>query len=125
MVSGLARDDHVCEELPTQPYSVTNLLISLMSKLSQQDVEHVASLARIELSEKKKEQYAKEMSDILSYVEKLNELNTDGVEPIGHITGMINVYRKDSVEKREREQEGIMKNVPETKKRNIVVKKVL
>jgi len=68
-----------------------------MSQITTKDVEHIAGLARIKLSEKEKEKMAEELGAILGYIDKLQEVNTDGVEPIAHITGLENVLRKDEI----------------------------
>ncbi|TFE25754.1 Asp-tRNA(Asn)/Glu-tRNA(Gln) amidotransferase subunit GatC [Cohnella luojiensis] len=61
------------------------------------DVEHVANLARLELSEAEKEQFAGQLNAILKYAEKLNELDTDGIEPTSHVLPLANVMREDAV----------------------------
>lgn len=61
------------------------------------DVEHVANLARLELSEQEKEQFAGQLNAILKYAEKLNELHTDDVEPTTHVLPVRNVMREDKV----------------------------
>ena len=66
-----------------------------MSVITKKDVEHIAGLARIRLGEKEKEKMAKELGAILGYIDKLKEVDTEGIEPIAHITGMENVLRKD------------------------------
>lgn len=66
-------------------------------KLTKQEVEHIAELARIKLSEKEKEKFQEQLSSILEYVNKLSEVDTEGVEPIAHITGLFNVTREDEV----------------------------
>jgi aspartyl-tRNA(Asn)/glutamyl-tRNA(Gln) amidotransferase subunit C len=94
--------------------------------LKKEEVKHIASLARIELSQEEITKYQKELSDILGYVNMLEKLPTEGVDPIGHITGMVNRYREDKegrVNKRERER--IMENVSHKKGDFIRVKKVL
>ncbi len=97
-----------------------------MAMLSSQDIKHIATLSRIELSPEEEEIYREEMSAILDYVQKLDELDTDGVEPIGHITGMINSYREDvSRDDSVQEKEALMDNVPELKNKWVRVKKVL
>lgn len=62
------------------------------------DVEHVAKLARLALSEQEKELFAQQLADIVSYVELLNELETNHVEPMAHAIPMVNVLRDDVVE---------------------------
>ena len=59
------------------------------------DVEHVAKLARLELSPEEKETFTEQLNAILMYMEKLNELNTDGVEPMSHVLPLRNVMRED------------------------------
>ena len=61
------------------------------------DVEHVARLARLKLSEEEKNLFAGQMGAILGYVEKLKELNTDGIIPTSHAVPMENSFREDAV----------------------------
>ncbi len=63
--------------------------------ITKQEVEHVAKLARLELSEQEKDQLTNHLSGILTYVEKLNELATTGVEPTAHVLDISNVMRDD------------------------------
>ncbi|QQS61279.1 MAG: Asp-tRNA(Asn)/Glu-tRNA(Gln) amidotransferase subunit GatC [Candidatus Moraniibacteriota bacterium] len=94
--------------------------------LSKEEVCHIAHLARIELSDQEVEKFGKEMSAILEYIEKLNELDTQEIAPIGHITGMVNIYREDRVHSaKEQEHELLIKNIPKKKNDCIVVKQVL
>ena len=62
-------------------------------EITKKEVEHIAGLARIGLSDKEKEKMAVEMGAILGYIDKLKEVDTDGVEPIAHITGLENLLR--------------------------------
>lgn len=61
------------------------------------DVEHVAGLARLELSGEEKERFAEQLNAILKYAEKLNGLDTAGVEPTSHVLSLANVMRDDAV----------------------------
>lgn len=63
--------------------------------ISIKDVEHVAKLARLELSEQEKQTFTEQMNAILKYAEQLNELNTDNVEPTSHPVPLVNVMRED------------------------------
>ncbi|QAY66826.1 Asp-tRNA(Asn)/Glu-tRNA(Gln) amidotransferase subunit GatC [Paenibacillus protaetiae] len=65
--------------------------------ISMQDVEHVAKLARLELTEEEKETFNGQLNAILKYAEKLNELQTDNIEPTSHVLPVINVMREDEV----------------------------
>ena len=64
-------------------------------KITKQEVEHVDRLARLELSEQEKETLTDQLSNILTYVEQLNELDTKGVEPTSHVLDINNVMRDD------------------------------
>jgi len=64
--------------------------------ISVADVEHVARLARLELSEEEKNLFAGQMGAILGYVEKLKELNTEGILPTSHAVPMENSFREDA-----------------------------
>lgn len=93
--------------------------------LSKEEVKKIANLARIEIDDKESEKYSKELSDILGFVEKLNEADTDGVVPIAHITGAKNVTREDKVvEYSDETKENIIHNFPEKKDRFDKVKAV-
>jgi aspartyl-tRNA(Asn)/glutamyl-tRNA(Gln) amidotransferase subunit C len=63
--------------------------------ITMQDVEHVAGLARLELTPEEKEKFTGQLNAILKYMDKLNELNTDGVEPTSHVLPLVNVMRED------------------------------
>jgi aspartyl-tRNA(Asn)/glutamyl-tRNA(Gln) amidotransferase subunit C len=61
------------------------------------DIEKVARLARLELSEEEKETFGNQMEHILAYMEQLNRLDTTGVEPTSHAIPIDNVFRDDEV----------------------------
>ncbi len=94
--------------------------------ITKEEIQHIAGLARISLNEKEIEQYQKSLSDILDYFAELQKLDTENVEPIGHITGMENVFKKDLVSDfGSIGKENILKNAPEEKDGYIKVKSVL
>ena len=64
-------------------------------KITAKDVEHVAVLARLELSEEDKEKYTQSLNDILEYMEVLNGVDTKNVEPTAHVLSLKNVFRED------------------------------
>jgi aspartyl-tRNA(Asn)/glutamyl-tRNA(Gln) amidotransferase subunit C len=66
--------------------------------ITREDVEHVAELARLELTAAEKEQFITQLNHILTYFEKLNELDTTGVEPTAQVIPMSNVLRDDAVQ---------------------------
>jgi len=64
-------------------------------KISREEVLHVAKLARLELSSEEIERLTDQLSNILSYVEKLNQADTKQVEPTSHVMSISNVFRED------------------------------
>ena len=76
------------------------------------DVEHVAKLARLELTEEEKELYTKQLGDVLKYVEQMNEVDTSNVEPMSHAIDFVNVMRDDKVVY-EQTKEELMANAPD------------
>lgn len=67
--------------------------------ISRKDVEHVARLARLALSEEEKDRYASQLSSILGYIEKLRTLRTEGVPPTANPWDLHNVWRDDVAER--------------------------
>ncbi|WP_141502734.1 Asp-tRNA(Asn)/Glu-tRNA(Gln) amidotransferase subunit GatC [Paenibacillus luteus] len=63
--------------------------------ITPKDVEHVARLARLELSDAEKDQFTEQLNAILKYAEKLNGLDTENVEPTSHVLPIKNVMRAD------------------------------
>ncbi|MBM7565310.1 Asp-tRNA(Asn)/Glu-tRNA(Gln) amidotransferase subunit GatC [Paenibacillus sacheonensis] len=80
--------------------------------ITRTDVEHVANLARLELSEQEKEQFEGQLNAILKYAEKLNELQTDDVEPTTHVLPVYNVMRDDAI-RESVSNETALRNAPE------------
>ncbi|MFQ5521405.1 MAG: Asp-tRNA(Asn)/Glu-tRNA(Gln) amidotransferase subunit GatC [Candidatus Methylomirabilia bacterium] len=66
-------------------------------KITIAEVEHVARLARLDLSPEEKERMRSQLDAILTYIDKLRELDTAGVEPTAHVIPMTNVMRDDAV----------------------------
>lgn len=93
--------------------------------LLKSEVQKIANLARIEITDAEAEKYSKELSNILEFVDKLNEVDTENIEPIAHITGAKNVMREDKVIEYDAEtKENIINNFPEKKDRFDKVKAV-
>lgn len=80
--------------------------------ITVKDVEHVAKLARLELTENEKEKFTKQLGDVLKYVEQMNEVDTTGVVPMAHAFDIVNVMREDEVVY-EQTKEELMANAPE------------
>ncbi|CUU05224.1 aspartyl/glutamyl-tRNA(Asn/Gln) amidotransferase subunit C [Candidatus Thermokryptus mobilis] len=75
------------------------------------DVEYIANLARLEFKEEEKEKFTEQFNKILEYIDKLNELDTENVEPLYHVIDLKNVFREDEV-KPSYPREEILKNAP-------------
>jgi aspartyl-tRNA(Asn)/glutamyl-tRNA(Gln) amidotransferase subunit C len=94
--------------------------------LSKEEIKNIASLARIGIEEKEIEDYQKNLSAILDHFKELEEVDTESIEPIGHITGRDNVSRLDKKgEPSESERKAILENAPEKRDYYIKVKSVL
>lgn len=76
------------------------------------DVEHVAKLARLELTEEEKELYTKQLGAVLEYVNQMNEVDTSNVEPMTQVINFVNVMREDKVVY-EQTKEELLKNAPQ------------
>ena len=90
--------------------------------ISDETIEYVGILAKLELSEEEKEQAKKDMANMLDYIVTLNELDTSGVEPMSHVFPVNNVFREDVVTN-EDDREEILANAPEAKDGAFVVPK--
>jgi aspartyl-tRNA(Asn)/glutamyl-tRNA(Gln) amidotransferase subunit C len=80
-------------------------------KLNNDTISKIAHLARLEVNETEREVLLEDMNKILSFMEKLNELDTTGVEPLIYLTNEVNVYREDEVQKEITVDEAL-KNAP-------------
>ena len=66
-------------------------------KITKEEVEHVANLARLELDDTAIEQFADQISNILAYVDKLKQVDTEGIVPTSHAITLTNAFREDEV----------------------------
>lgn len=66
--------------------------------ISDEMIEYVGILAKLELNDEEKERAKKDMGEMLDYIDKLNELDTSGAEPMSHVFPVNNVFREDVVE---------------------------
>ncbi len=81
-------------------------------KISKEDVRYVAKLARLNVSEEEMEVFTFQLNSILSYMEKLDELETSNVEPMSHVIDVYNAFREDMVS--ESFSQGVaLENAPE------------
>ncbi len=80
--------------------------------ITVEDVEHVAKLARLELTDDEKQKFTEQLDNILDYFNQLDELDTTGVEPLSHPIPIFNVIREDSPTEFN-EREIVLNNAPE------------
>ncbi len=66
-----------------------------MSKITREQVQHVANLARLKLTNEEEEQFTRNLNDIFTFMDKLNELDTTDVPPMSHVLDITNVMRPD------------------------------
>jgi len=93
-------------------------------KISKEDVIKVAELARLEFSEEELGKFTEQLGNTLGYIEKLNELDTDNVEPTSHVLDVSTPLREDNVVKLLTIGE-VLQNAPETEDDFFVVPQVL
>lgn len=83
-------------------------------QITDETIDYVGILAKLELSDEEKEQAKQDMSNMLDYVGKLNELDTEGVEPMSHAFSVHNVFREDVVINGD-DRDNMLLNAPEKK----------
>ncbi len=96
-----------------------------MNKITKEQIENLAKLARVGLTEEEKVALSSDMNAILEYVKQLNEVDTSKLEPTSQVTGLKNITRKDEIKKSELSREELLKNAPDTEDGFIKVKAVL
>ena len=93
-------------------------------KITKDEVLYVADLARLNLAEAAIEKFAGQIGEILEYVDKLNEVNTEGVKPTSHAISLTNAFRED--EPREHlDREKALANAPEKEEGSFIVPKII
>ena len=92
--------------------------------IDDETIENVCILAKLSLSDEAKEQAKEDMQKMLDYVEKLDELDTEGVEPLSHIFGDQNVFREDVVTNGDN-KEAMLANAPKAKEGQYQVPKTI
>lgn len=94
----------------------------MAGKITNETIEYVGILAKLELSEDEKEQAKEDMGRMLDYFDKLNELDTEGVEPMSHAFPVQNVFREDVVVNGD-DRDNMLANAPEKKEGTYMVPK--
>mgnify|MGYP003422445600 CR=1 FL=1 len=92
--------------------------------ISDETMEYVGILAKLELSDAEKEAAKKDMESMLDYIDKLNELDTSEVEPMSHVFPVQNVFREDVVTNGDGREESLS-NAPRSKDSQYIVPKTV
>jgi aspartyl-tRNA(Asn)/glutamyl-tRNA(Gln) amidotransferase subunit C len=108
-------------------YELTNYGYNeqVMGKVSKEEVKNIALLARLELTDKEYEKYQAELSDILSYIDLINKVDTKKVDPTAQVTGLTDVVRGDVKTPSSLKRDEMFVNTPDKKDGYIKVKAVL
>jgi len=94
-------------------------------KITQPEVEHIARLARLQITDEEKKKYAEQLSAVLDYIDKLKEVDVDGVKLTEEASDLKNIYREDAVVDADKDvKKRILDNVPEKEGNLIKVKGV-
>ncbi len=94
----------------------------MANRISDETIEYVGILAKLDLSEEEREQAKKDMGNMLDHIDKLNELDTKGVEPMSHVFSVNNVFRRDEVVNGD-DRENMLRNAPQKKEGAYMVPK--
>jgi aspartyl-tRNA(Asn)/glutamyl-tRNA(Gln) amidotransferase subunit C len=92
--------------------------------VSKDEVKYIASLSKLEFDESELEDFTKEFNQILNYIDKLNELDTENVEPLSHPIEKLNVFREDE-HKKSVDRTEALKNAPDSNDEYFKVPKVI
>lgn len=93
--------------------------------LSKDEIQHIAKLARLDLTGEELKKYGGELSAILNYIDQLKEVDTKGVEPTAQVTGMENVFRDDAAKDWDKNEiKEALKEAPELEDNQVKVKRV-
>lgn len=87
------------------------MVINMANLISDETIEYISILAKLEVSGEEREQARKDMGRMLDYIDKLGELDTQGVEPVSHLFPVQNVFREDVVTNGDM-RDAILKNAP-------------
>lgn len=96
--------------------------IAMAENITNETIDYVSILAKLELTGEEREGARQDMRRMLDYIDKLNELDTDGVEPMSHVFPLQNVFREDEVTGGDGSEE-TLKNAPEKRENMFLVPK--
>lgn len=95
-------------------------------KLSKQEIEHIAKLARLELTKDELKKYGDQLSSVLSYIDQLREVEVANIEPTAQVTGLENIWREDRVKNWEADEVQLaIDNTPEMENGQLKVRRII
>lgn len=93
--------------------------------ISRSEIEHIAELSRLSLTEAEKDKFGLQLDSILDYISRLNEVDTKNIEPTAQVSGLVDVWRSDEVQEWDRGEVAAALSQGELEGGQIKVKKVL
>lgn len=96
-----------------------------MTTLTREDVLKLARLSRLDLSEAEVDEYLKELTAVLQYVEQLQDVDVDGLQPTTQVTGLTNVMREDTVRDYGVSRDDLLRLAPKTDDGQLKVKRMI
>ncbi len=96
-----------------------------MTTLTREDVLKLARLSRLDLSEEEIDEYLKELTNVLQYVEQLQDVDVDGLQPTTQVTGLTNVMRDDTVRDYGISRDDLLRLAPKTEDGQLKVKRMI
>lgn len=96
-----------------------------MTTLTREDVLKLARLSRLDLSEEEVDEYLKELTTVLQYVEQLQDVDVDGLQPTTQVTGLTNVMRDDTVRDYGVSRDDLLRLAPKTEDGQLKVKRMI
>jgi aspartyl-tRNA(Asn)/glutamyl-tRNA(Gln) amidotransferase subunit C len=96
----------------------------MSNTVNKNDVSYIANLAKLNIEKENVEKFTEEFNNIIDYINKLSEVNTENVEPTSHVLEMFNVLREDTVASSLDEEE-VFKNAPNKEKGHFKVPRIV
>ena len=94
--------------------------------LSKTQIEHIAKLARLELTEDELKKYGGQLSAVLDYINQLSEVETEGVEPTAQVTGLQNIFREDEIKEWDKKEvKEALADAPELEDNQVKVRRII
>jgi len=93
--------------------------------ITREEIEHIAQLSRLDLSEEEKNKFGGQLDSILEYINQLNEVDTSKIEPTAQVSGLVDVWRADTVNDWDRSEVENALRQGELEDRQVKVKRVL